>query len=203
MYESPLFILLEAKSIKNQEYFQSKQGRGVPKIQIFQVITRQFTQQQVPQIHSRSSNSWIDHLRQLYRDNSNRSSCTQSGCMLGLKEKKRFFREQNAWKGNWRQEGLWTLGSWSWRASSRRTSSTGARRHTERKCPRSKCAHLSRCFFYRTEIEEKAPWNWNSCKFRSRGNLRKLRFCVPDPLLLGSGRPVGWSQVSEIGRNRI
>ena len=174
MYESPLFILLEAKSIKNQEYFQSKQGRGVPKIQIFQVITRQFTQQQVPQIHSRSSNSWIDHLRQLYRDNSNRSSCTQSGCMLGLKEKKCFFREQNAWKGNWRQEGLWTLGSWSWRASSRRTSSTGARHHTERKCPRSRCAHLSWCFFteqklkkrhHETEIRANfaAGETWGSC----------------------------------------
>jgi hypothetical protein len=38
---------------------------------------------------------------------------------------------------------------------------------------------------------------------RSRGKSRKLRFCVPDPLLLGSDSPVGWSQVAEIGRNRI
>jgi hypothetical protein len=48
-----------------------------------------------------------------------------------------------------------TLGSGSWRASSRRTSSTGARRRTERTCPRSRCAPLSCRFrifvFDRTE----------------------------------------------------
>ncbi len=116
-------------------------------------------------------------------------------------------------KKKWRAEG--TLGSWNWRVSSRRTSSTGGRRRTARRCRSSMSAPPSWGYHIRingiapTTNEERTDQELHThgealcCKQEIDGGEKNgSNRYLPDPLLLRRPGPAG-SKIAGVGWNRV